>query len=274
MRRIEKSSAGGADIGPSIGYLPLTNQRKPFHMRASLIAALVITTLGLTPPASAQMSAAERSEIEQVVRDYLLENPELLLEALEVLEQRTQAAQESRQQETLSLHRDELGRDATSPVLGNPEGDVTVVEFFDYQCGYCKQASAALRDLLERDPGVRLVMKEFPILGPASLVGARAALAAERQGGYEDLHWALMANRGQLDEEKVFALAAEAGLDVEQLRADMNDPRIQETLRRNYGLAEQLEIRGTPAFVIGDQLLPGAVPLEQLQQAVDAARSG
>ena len=255
--------------------MPALTSESFLTMRTTLLAALVaVTSLSLTAPANAQMNASERAEVEQVVRDYLLENPELILEALEALEQRNQVAQESRQQESLSLHRNELEKDATSPVLGNPNGDVTVVEFFDYQCGYCKQASGALRELLEKDANVRLVMKEFPILGPASLVGARAALAAERQERYEEMHWALMANRGQLDEERVFALATDVGLDVERLRADMNDPELQETLRRNYRLAEALEIRGTPAFVIGDQLLPGAVPLEHLQQAVEEARSG
>ncbi|HLW27602.1 MAG TPA: DsbA family protein [Kiloniellales bacterium] len=248
-------------------------------MRLRSLALLVATLLGLTVtglarPANAEFSASERAEIEQIFRDYLLENPDLILEALEVLEERKQAAQTSRQQDKLSLHRDDLEQDGASPVLGNPQGDVTIVEFFDYQCGYCKQASQALRDLLAQDGGVRLVMKEFPILGPPSLVAAQAALAAERQDGYEALHWALMANRAQLDETRIFNLAAEAGLDVDRLREDMADPDIQERLRHNYRLAEALEIRGTPAFIIGDRLLPGAVPLETLQEAVEDVRRG
>lgn len=243
----------------------------PIRFLAAMLLAAV--SLAFTLPASAEMTPAQRAEVEEILRGYLLKNPEVILEALEVLEARNQAAQEDRQQATLALHREELERDAASPVLGNPRGDVTIVEFFDYQCGYCKQASVSLRELLEKDSGVRLVMKEFPILGPASLIGARAALAAKRQEGYEELHWALMAHRGQLSEESILSLAAEVGLDVKRLRADMEAPAIQEKLRANYRLAEALQIRGTPAFVIGDQLLPGAVPLEHLEAAVATVRS-
>ncbi|HLS68131.1 MAG TPA: DsbA family protein [Kiloniellales bacterium] len=241
-------------------------------IRFLLTALVAAFSLNLGVPAKAQVTAAERAEVEEILRDYLLQNPELILEALERLEARNQAEQASRQQASLDAHREALEEDATSPVLGNPVGDVTLVEFFDYQCGYCKQASETLQQLLDQDSGVRLVMKEFPILGPASLVAARAALAAERQGGYEALHWALMSHRGQLDEESVLALAAEVGLDRERLRKDMEDPGIQDSLRRNYRLAEALEIRGTPAFIVGDQLLPGAVPLERLHGAVEETR--
>src|SRR5690625_4078921 len=238
-----------------------------------LITSLVVTcSLNLGLQAKSKVTASERAEVAEILRDYLLQNPELILEALERLEARNQAEQASRQQASLDAHREALEEDATSPVLGNPVGDVTLVEFFDYQCGYCKQASETLQQLLDQDSGVRLVMKEFPILGPASLVAARAALAAERQGGYEALHWALMSHRGQLDEESVLALAAEVGLDRERLRKDMEDPGIQDSLRRNYRLAEALEIRGTPAFIVGDQLLPGAVPLERLHGAVEETR--
>ena len=176
----------------------------PIRFLAAMLLAAVSLAFTFRP---ARDDASPACEVEEILRGYLLKNPEVILEALEVLEARNQAAQEDRQQATLALHREELERDAASPVLGNPRGDVTIVEFFDYQCGYCKQASVSLRELLEKDSGVRLVMKEFPILGPASLIGARAALAAKRQEGYEELHWALMAHRGQLSEESILSLA-------------------------------------------------------------------
>lgn len=240
------------------------------------IAALALAAglLSAPPPAAAEMGATERAAIETVIRDYLLANPEVVMEALEEFDRRAEARATAQRQQALTESRAELEQDPDAPVLGNPEGDVVVVEFFDYQCGYCKQVTEPLRRLLQEDGGVRLVMKEFPILGPASLYGARAALAAARQGRYEEFHWALMANRGQLSEARVLEVADEVGLDIERLKRDLRDPAIEEKLRANYRLAERLEIRGTPAFIVGDNLLPGAVPLERLRQVVAEARQG
>lgn len=239
-----------------------------------LLAGLLAGQLLAPPPAAAQASSTEREKIEAVIRDYLLANPEIVMEALEELDRRAEAQANADRARALSESRAELEEDPDAPVLGNPEGDVVVVEFFDYQCGYCKQVAEPLRRLLEEDSGVRLVMKEFPILGPASLQGARAALAAARQGLYEEFHWALMDHRGQLSEARVLEIAEASGLDLERLRADMRDPAIEAKLRNNYRLAERLDIRGTPAFVVGDTLLPGAVPLERLRQIVAEVRAG
>lgn len=241
---------------------------------AGLLAGLMLAPLLAPPPAAAEPSAGERAKIESLIRDYLLANPEIVMEALEELDRRAEARAAADRAQALSDSREQLERDPASPVLGNPDGDVVVVEFFDYQCGYCKQVAEPLRRLLEEDAGVRLVMKEFPILGPASLQGARAALAAARQGRYEAFHWALMEHRGQLSEARVLEIAEASGLDLERLRADMRDPAIEEKLRDNYRLAERLDIRGTPAFVVGDTLLPGAVPLERLRQVVAETRAG
>jgi protein-disulfide isomerase len=131
-----------------------------------------------------------------------------------------------------------------------------------------------LQETVEQDGGIRLVMKEFPILGPASIVAAKAALAAQRQDLYEEFHWALMQNKGSLDEAVIYAVAADVGLDVERLKADMADPAIDERLAENYALAEKLGIGGTPAFVIGEELVPGALPTEQLRHLVERARQG
>jgi len=248
--------------------------RKTTLAGLSLAGLLLAGLLLSPPPAAAETSAAERAKIESVIRDYLLANPEIVMEALEELDRRVEARAEADRAQALAESREQLERDPASPVLGNPDGDVVVVEFFDYQCGYCKQVAEPLRRLLEEDAGVRLVMKEFPILGPASVQGARAALAAARQGLYEEFHWALMGHRGQLSEARVLEIAEASGLDVTRLRADMRDPAIEEKLRNNYRLAESLDIRGTPAFVVGGTLLPGAVPLERLRQVVAEARAG
>jgi len=151
---------------------------------------------------------------------------------------------------------------------------VTLVEFFDYQCGYCKAVHADVRRLLDTDGKVRLVYKEFPILGPASVTASRAALAAQRQGKYDALHVALMENRGQLDDDKIYRIAGSVGLNVDQLKKDMQAPEINDVLQRNLRLASELNIRGTPAFVVGDQIIPGAVSLDKLKELIAAGRAG
>ncbi|MFC4349972.1 DsbA family protein [Fodinicurvata halophila] len=207
--------------------------------------------------------------MERVVENYILENPEIILRALEVLETRKQEEAQRSRQQALEENRDALFRDQTTPVLGNPDGQLTLVEFFDYQCGYCKEASPGLQQLLERNAEVRLVMKEFPILGQASMTAARAALAAREQDRYEELHWALMAHRGQLDENRIMDIAEEAGLDTEQLREDMGSPHIDEELRRNYALAENLNINSTPTFVTPSAVIPGALPADRLESMLE-----
>ena len=161
-----------------------------------------------------------------------------------------------------------------SPVSGNPKGDVTLVEFFDYQCGYCKRSLKPVRDLLETDRQLRIVWKEFPILGPVSRFAARAAMASENQGRYLEFHVAVMGSRGKLTEDRVMTLAGSVGLDVQRLRRDMDDPAIEEYLDETIRLAQVLGIRGTPAFVIGDTLVPGVVGDARLKELIAKARSG
>ena len=162
--------------------------------------------------------------------------------------------------------------DPDTPVGGNPHGDVSLVEFFDYRCPYCKQVEPSLEALLTQDPHLRFVYKEFPVLGPVSKTAARAALAARKQGKYAALHRALMALKGQIDDSVIFQTASGAGLDVAQLKRDMAAPEIDSDLKANFDLAEALDIRGTPGFVIGDEIVPGAVSLDELKQLIEAAR--
>jgi protein-disulfide isomerase len=181
---------------------------------------------------------------------------------------------ESREKAAAELtgrHR-EIFDDPDAPIAGNPTGDVSLVEFFDYRCPYCKQVEPALEKLLAEDKRLRLVYKEFPVLGPDSLTASKAALAARKQGKYDAMHRALMAVKGQLDDAAIFKVAGSVGLDVARLNRDMADPEITRMLKNNHQLADALDIRGTPAFIIGEEIIPGAVDVDTLRDMIEAAR--
>jgi len=223
-----------------------------------------------------QAVAAEmpQDEFEQRVRTYLLEHPEVIADAINRLQER-QAQQDTAQVTAeLKAHADEVFRDPDSPVGGNPEGDVTLVEFFDYNCPYCRQMAPVMAQAEADDPRLRIVYKEFPILGPGSVVAAKAALAANKQGKYVAFHRALYQIRGSVEESKVLDAAATIGLDVDRLKADMQDPTIAGVVDRNLKLAQALRITGTPGFVAGDQILVGATDLKTLQAVLQAVRTG
>ncbi len=244
----------------------------------ALAAALTIAAGALGAGAArAEHDAAttEQGRLEETIHKYLLEHPDVVLEVLNILQTRRESAKVERTRTNIAAHREALVNDPSSPVAGNPEGDVTLVEFFDYQCPYCKRVIGNVMTVIEDDPGLRVVYKEFPILGPASVIAARAALAARKQdpGKYLAFHEALMASRGRLSESAVMAIAAEAGFDVTRLKRDMALPEIQQTIDRNQALAQALGITGTPSFVIGDELVPGAIDLDALRQLIAQARA-
>ena len=211
--------------------------------------------------------------IEQIVRDYLLEHPEVLIQALNEYQERQRVAEERRRQESVLAHRATLTNDPDAPVLGNPNGDVAIVEFFDYRCPYCRRAANDIRTVVEEDGNIRLVMKEFPILGPQSIQAARAALAAIKQDKYEAFHWALMSEPGDMSDPHIRQVAQTVGLDVERLQKDMQSQEIDSMIQRNHELAQALSITGTPSFVIGDTLVPGAVDVPTIRRLVAQARS-
>lgn len=211
-------------------------------------------------------------QVEAIVRDLLQREPELVYQALQELQRRQTAAEADRRKAALVARKDDLFHHAASPVGGNPEGDVTLVEFFDYHCAYCRRVVTSVRSLVETDQDLRVVFKEFPILGEDSVRAARAALAAERQGLYMPLHFALMASN-DLSLDGIMKTAADVGLDTGQLAEDMNSPAIQEEIDATYALARTLGIDGTPAFVIDDELIPGAVSQEHLAALIDEART-
>lgn len=245
--------------------------RRRFSAALALPFALA---LAAAPAAadSASFTPQQEEEIGRIVRDYLLENPEVLVEVLQELERRRTAGQQEQQLRAVAENYDQLARDPGSPVLGNPEGDILVVEFFDYNCGYCRRMTQDLFDLAESDGGIRLVMKELPIFGEGSRFAAKAALAAEKQGKYKELHVALMGAGMQIDQAATLAIAEDLGLDMERLQADMLDPALDQALERNYALARALAVEGTPAIVIGERFIPGAQTEAQMARIVAEER--
>lgn len=252
--------------------MPMTRFRRALS-RPLLLAA--VAALPLAAPALAQDKGAkplDRAAVEQIVREYILANPEIILEAVQELDKREQQASEQAKADALKANRDKLVASATSPVGGNPKGDVTLVEFFDYNCGYCKKAHPERVDAVKADGKVRVVYKEFPILAPSSEEAAKAALAAARQGKYEAMHNALMANSGRLDSAAIDAAAKAAGVDVAKMRKDMGEPSITKEIEDNKALAAALGIRGTPGFVVGDTVIPGAIEKDQFTLIFATAR--
>ena len=211
----------------------------------------------------------QRAGIVEILRDALRTDPSLLREAIAALDA-AEATQQAQAMETLQAR---LLRDADDPVIGNPAGDVTIVEFFDYRCSFCRRVHPEVRALLLQDRGVRYVAKELPILGPPSLVASRIALAAHRQGKWDAVNNALMRFNGDPTEANMLAAAIAAGADGARLRRDMNDPAIAQHIARNNELARLVGVTGTPAFVIGGQLIPGAVDLAELRRLVAQARA-
>lgn len=232
---------------------------------------LALTLAALLPlPTMAQ--DLDETRVKELVLEAIRENPEIVMEAVAILEQRQASAQAEAQAQLLDTQRDMIERDPNAPVLGNPDGGVTVVEFFDYNCPYCRKVKPEVRALIDADPNIRLVYREWPILGDGSVFAAKAALAARKQGKYEAFHWAMMGNEGRAEEASVMRVAAEVGLDLDRLRADMEAPEVAEHIATSMQLTQALGFSGTPSFVIGDALVPGFVETDQLTALVDAAR--
>ena len=238
----------------------------------AVIGAVLALALAASGASAADaLSTQQRGEVEKLVREYILAHPEILLEAIERLEDR-RAEGDLPASEALAAARTQVFKDPETPVA-NPSGAVPVVEFFDYRCGYCKKMLSDVRRLRQENQGVRLIFKDLPILGPDSVIAARAALASRAQGKYEAYHFALMDTRGAFTEERVLAIAKEVGLDIERLKRDMQDPKIQAQIDSNIALAQQLNIRGTPTMIIGDALVPGAIDFATMQKLVEKART-
>ena len=225
---------------------------------------------GLVRPGAAEMTQAE---IKQLALEAILENPEIIRQAITLLQQRDEASSATQVQALLSKQRTLLERDPNAPVIGNNNGDVTVIEFFDYNCPYCKRAWSELNTVMAQDPDVRVVLREWPILGEASVYATRASLAARKQGRYVEFHNALMASKGRAQPASVMTIAKSVGLDTAQLKADMKSPEIDEHIETSMRLARALNFSGTPAYIIGDALAPGMVAADELKNMIAQARA-
>jgi protein-disulfide isomerase len=244
--------------------------------RFALLLAATIVLAG-APSVSAQtFSEPQRSEIEKIIRDYLLKHPEVLQEAMAELEKKQAVAESEKARSAIKNHSDALFNSPRQVTLGNPQGDVTFVEFFDYNCGYCKRALSDMMELMGKDAKLKVVLKEFPVLGPASVEAAQVAVAVRMQDRtgkkYLEFHQKLLTGRGQIDKAKALAAAKEVGLDVARIERDLKSDEIGKTLEESMKLAEALGLNGTPSYVIGNDVVIGAVGLATLSQKIQAAR--
>lgn len=211
-------------------------------------------------------------QFERRVRDYLLAHPAIIGEAINRLAAKQVELDAAKARVALQAHDVDVFHDPDSPIGGNPSGNVTLVEFFDYNCAYCKMMAPLIPQAEAADPWLRTVYKEFPILGPGSVFAAKAALAANKQGKYTAFHRALYQARGHVDETKVLEVAAAVGLDVARMKADMQDKAMESILERNIKLGQLLHITGTPGFVVGEEITTGAMDFDALQSLVGKAR--
>lgn len=238
-----------------------------------LAAASPVMAQTQTP--SSGLTAEQRKAVVGLIRETLLQNPELIQEALVELERRNTVAQAEAQRSAVTAEMARLVDPATSAIVGNPHGDVTIVEFMDYNCGFCKRAVEDVRVLAKEDPKLRIVIKDFPILGPDSVEASRVAVAAMTQlkgQKYFDFHNTLMATKGRINGAKALEVAKEAGADVERLKKEMDSPQTRAVIEGTVALGDRLGLTGTPAFILGDEVVFGAVGTAVLKQKIESVR--
>ena len=246
----------------------------------SLIRLAFAADLAAAPLAAKAQSISpeQRGEIERIIKEYLLKNPEVLQEAIAELEKKQSAAEAEKHQTAVKDNKETIFNSSRHVTVGNPQGDVTFVEFFDYNCGYCKRAMEDMIALMKDDPKLKVVLKEFPVLGPGSVEATRVAVAVRMQDKtgkkYLDFHQKLLGSRGQADKARAMAAAKEAGLDVARIEKDLNSDEVKASLEESFKLAEKLGLNGTPSYVIGENVVVGAVGLAALKEKVNTARCG
>ena len=231
-----------------------------------LIAICIVLTTMVPSLARADLDATDRATLNSIIEDFIRNNPEIVRDTLIALAAREEA---ERKQTGLAKVRDDQG----DPVMGNANGTITLYEFSDYNCGYCKRVFEPIQQLVRDNPDVRLVIKEFPILSQSSLIAAKAAIAAEMQGKFGDYHIAMMTYRGQITDAVVMRMSAQAGVDIEQLKSDMESPKTMAIIQRTREAAAALEINGTPGLVVGDTVVPGAIGLDELTKLIAKERN-
>jgi protein-disulfide isomerase len=244
---------------------------------AILIAAVMSLASPVMPAAQAQtFSADQRQQVENIVKDYLLAHPELMQEVMAELEKRQQAAEAEKHRAAVTENNATLFSSPHQVVLGNPRGNVTMVEFFDYNCGYCKRALSDMLDLLKTEPNLKFVLKEFPVLGEGSVEAAHVAVAARMQDvsgkKYIEFHQKLLGGRGPADKARALAVAKEVGVDMARIEKDMGSDEVKKTIDEDMKLADALGVSGTPSYVVGDEVVVGAVGIDALREKLAAER--
>ena len=245
-----------------------------------LVSALLAFALCGAPLAvsAESFSDAQRGDIETIVRNYLVAHPEVLEEAMNELTKRQAVAEQQKHEASIAQNADTIFNSPRGVVLGNKDGDVTFVEFFDYNCGYCKRAMADMLDLLKNDPKLKVVLKEFPVLSEGSVEAAKVAVAVRMQDPsgkkYLDFHQKLLGGRGPADKARAMAAAKDAGLDTAKIEKDIASPEVKATIEENFKLAEDMGMNGTPSYVIGSNVVVGAVGLDALKEKINSARCG
>jgi protein-disulfide isomerase len=242
-------------------------------------ALFALALCGVPPAASAQsFSDAQRGDIETIVRNYLIAHPEVLEESMNELSKRQAAAEAEKHEASVATNADKIFNSPRGVVLGNKDGDVTFVEFFDYNCGYCKRAMADMLELMKTDPKLKVVLKEFPVLSEGSVEAAKVAVAVRMQDPtgkkYLDFHQKLLGGRGVADKARAMAAAKDAGLDTAKIEKDLASPEVKATIEENFKLAEAMGMNGTPSYVIGKQVVVGAIGLDGLKEKIGLARCG
>jgi len=223
---------------------------------------------------SGDFTPAQKTAMENIIKDYIMSNPQVLMDSVNNYRSAEEKKQEEGAVKALEENRQILLK-GNFPEIGNKKGDITIVEFFDYNCGYCKQGYEAVQESLNNDKNIRFVFVEFPILSESSHLAAKYALAAQKQGKYFELHRELMLYKGPKSDESILQLAGKAGLDMDKLKKDVSDPSIEAEIKKNIDLAQKLQISGTPAFIIGDQIIRGYVPYEGMKTMVaDLRKNG
>jgi protein-disulfide isomerase len=243
----------------------------------TLSAAMVAATMLLAPPASAQsFSDDQKHEIENIIKDYLVQHPDVLKAAMDAMEKRQQEVEAEKARATIVANKATLFDSTHQVVLGNPQGKVQMVEFFDYNCAFCKRALSDMMDLLKTDPDLKFVLKEFPVLGQGSVEAAHVAVAARMQDPtgkkYIEFHQKLLGSRGAADKARALAVAKEVGFDMGRIEKDMASDEVKKTIDENMKLADALGVSGTPSYVVGDELVVGAVGIDELRGKIKAER--
>jgi protein-disulfide isomerase len=248
-----------------------------FRLLVSALFALALVGAPVAAPAQS-FTDTQRSDIEAIVKNYLIGHPEVLEEAMNELSKRQAADEAAKHEASVAKNAEEIFNSPRGVVLGNKDGDVTFVEFFDYNCGYCKRAMADMLDLLKNDPKLKVVLKEFPVLSEGSVEAAKVAVAVRMQDPtgkkYLDFHQKLLGGRGPADKARALAAAKDAGLDVARIEKDLASPEVKSTIEENFKLAEDMGLNGTPSYVIGKQIVVGAVGLDGLREKIGMARCG